>query len=90
MERVQLTAGEIEFLDTGGPGPVLVLLHGVNMDASLWADVVEQLGTDFRCVVPTLPLGSHTRPMERRDRVTHRGIAALVGESCWRPSTCAR
>ncbi|WP_181311175.1 alpha/beta fold hydrolase [Nocardioides campestrisoli] len=80
MERVQLTAGEIELLDTGGPGPVLVLLHGVNMDASLWADVVEQLGSDFRCVVPTLPLGSHTRPMERRDQVTHRGVAVLVGE----------
>lgn len=80
MPSVHLTAGEVDYVDTGGEGPVLVLLHGVNMDSSLWTRVVEELTPDFRCVVPTLPLGSHRRPMDRPELVTHRGVAAMVGE----------
>jgi len=80
MPTLRLTAGEIDYEDTGGEGPVLVLLHGVNMDASLWRKVVAELGPDFRCIVPTLPLGSHRRPMARPELVTHHGVAAMVGE----------
>jgi pimeloyl-ACP methyl ester carboxylesterase len=80
MPHVRLTAGTIDYTDTGGDGPTLVLLHGVNMDASVWAEVVQALGPAVRCVCPTLPLGSHRRPMERAELVTHRGVAALVGE----------
>lgn len=36
MSEIQLSAGTIEYQDTGGDGPVLVLLHGLMMDASLW------------------------------------------------------
>lgn len=80
MPTVDLTAGQIEYVDTGGDGPVAVLLHGVNMDATLWRHVVARLGDDVRCVCPTLPLGSHRRPMDRPELVTHRGVAAMVGE----------
>lgn len=80
MPKVALTAGTIEYDDTGGDGPVLVLLHGVNMDASLWRTVVRELGPDYRCVCPTLPLGAHRRAMDRPELVTHRGVAAMVGE----------
>ncbi|WP_433167148.1 alpha/beta fold hydrolase [Kribbella sp. CA-247076] len=80
MPTLRLTAGEIDYQDTGGEGPVLVLLHGVNMDASLWRDVVAELGPDFRCIAPTLPLGSHRRAMDRPELVTHHGVAAMVGE----------
>ncbi|QDB79142.1 alpha/beta hydrolase [Georgenia wutianyii] len=82
MDRreVALTAGTVEYVDTGGDGPTLVLLHGVNMDATLWRDVVRALGPGVRCICPTLPLGSHQRAMDRPELVTHRGVAALVGE----------
>ncbi|MVA75833.1 alpha/beta fold hydrolase [Auraticoccus sp. F435] len=80
MATVALSAGEIEYTDSGGDGPVLVMLHGVNMDATLWSRVVAELGPGYRCVCPTLPLGSHRRPVRRPELVTHRGVAAMVGE----------
>jgi pimeloyl-ACP methyl ester carboxylesterase len=80
MPKAALTAGTIDYTDSGGDGPVLVLLHGVNMDASLWREVVRELGPGFRCVCPTLPLGAHRRAMDRPELVTHRGVAAMVGE----------
>lgn len=52
---IELSAGTIEYEDTGGEGPVLVLLHGLMMDASLWDGPVADLAADHRCVVPTLP-----------------------------------
>ena len=63
MPDVELSAGTIEYEDTGGSGPVVVLLHGLAMDGSLWRGVVADLRPDYRCVVPTLPLGGHRRPM---------------------------
>jgi len=80
MPTVSLTAGQVDYLDTGGDGPIAVLLHGVNMDATVWSMVVDRLGPEVRCICPTLPLGSHRRPMDRPHLVTHRGVAALVGE----------
>ncbi|MGA9746147.1 MAG: alpha/beta hydrolase [Nocardioides sp.] len=80
MPTLNLTAGTIDYTDTGGEGPVLLMLHGVNMDASLWRNVVAELRPTYRCIAPTLPLGSHRYPMDRADLVTHRGVAALVGE----------
>jgi pimeloyl-ACP methyl ester carboxylesterase len=59
MRRIELSAGPVEYLDTGGPGPCLVLIHGVLMNAALWREVVADLRRDHRCVVPTLPLGAH-------------------------------
>lgn len=64
MPHVELSTGRIEYQDTGGSGPILVLLHGLLMNGSLWSGVVDRLGNDFRCIVPTLPLGGHTEPMK--------------------------
>ena len=33
--RIDLSAGTIEYEDSSGPGPAVVLLHGLLMDASL-------------------------------------------------------
>jgi len=36
MPTVELTAGPIDYEDSGGDGPVLVFLGGVLMDGSVW------------------------------------------------------
>jgi hypothetical protein len=41
-----------------------VLLGGLVMDGSVWDPMVEELRGDHRCIVPTLPLGAHRRPMK--------------------------
>jgi pimeloyl-ACP methyl ester carboxylesterase len=79
-EHIELSAGTIEYEDTGGDGPVIVLLHGLLMDASLWDAVIADLRVDHRCVAPTLPLGAHTHPMRADADHSLRGIARLVAE----------
>jgi pimeloyl-ACP methyl ester carboxylesterase len=80
MNQIELSAGTIDYEDTGGGGPTLVLLHGLLMDASLWDDVVADLSVDHRCVVPTLPLGAHRHAMHADADLSLRGIARLVAE----------
>lgn len=59
--EVELSLGTIEYVDSGGGGPVVVLLHGLLMDASLWDGAIAALAPDHRCIAPTLPLGAHRR-----------------------------
>jgi pimeloyl-ACP methyl ester carboxylesterase len=63
MPTVTLAAGPVDYADTGGDGPVIVLLHGLLMDSSLWDGPVAELSVDHRCVAPTLPLGAHRHPV---------------------------
>jgi pimeloyl-ACP methyl ester carboxylesterase len=80
MPEVELSAGTIEYEDTGGDGPVILFTHGLIMDGSLWWHVVADLCADHRCVLPTLPLGGHRRPMRPDADLSMGGIAALLGE----------
>jgi pimeloyl-ACP methyl ester carboxylesterase len=80
MREIELSAGTIEYQDTGGGGPVLVLLHGLMMDASLWADVIAGLSAGYRCVAPTLPLGAHRHAMRSGADLSLPGIARLAAE----------
>ncbi len=79
MQQIELSSGTIEYSDTG-EGPVLVLLHGLMMDASLWDGPVADLSADHRCLVPTLPLGAHRLPMGADADLSLPGIARLVSE----------
>ncbi len=80
MPEVELSAGPVEYEDTGGSGPVVVLLHGLAMDGSLWRNVVADLRRDHRCVVPTLPLGGHRRPMRPDADLSLPAMVRLVAE----------
>ena len=80
MPEIELSAGVIEYQDTGGSGPVVVLVHGLLMDGSQWRHVVADLRTDYRCVLPTLPLGGHRRPMRPDADLSLRGQVRLVAE----------
>jgi pimeloyl-ACP methyl ester carboxylesterase len=80
MPEVRLSAGPVDYVDTGGTGPVVVLVHGVVMDGSLWREVVADLRGDHRCVVPTLPLGAHRRPMDPAADLSLLGQVRLLAE----------
>jgi len=80
MPQIELSAGTIEYTDTGGGGPVIVLLHGLLMDATLWDEVTAELSPGHRCVAPTLPLGAHRRAMRAGADLSLPGIARLVAE----------
>lgn len=80
MGEVEVSAGVLEVEDTGGSAPVVVLLHGLLMAGSVWARVVEDLRADHRCVVPTLPMGAHLRPMRPDSDLSPSAMAGLVGE----------
>lgn len=80
MPSLEMTAGTIDYDDTGGDGPVLVLLGGVTMDRSVWEPLVADLQRDHRCVVPTLPLGAHRRPMRPDADLSLWGLGRLVAE----------
>ncbi|MER7922498.1 alpha/beta hydrolase [Streptomyces sp. NPDC096057] len=77
---IELSAGPVAYEDTGGDGPVLVLLHGLLMDASLWQAPIAQLAAAHRCVAPTLPLGAHRHPMRADADLSLPGVARLVAE----------
>ncbi|HEY2673006.1 MAG TPA: alpha/beta hydrolase [Rugosimonospora sp.] len=80
MKQIELSAGTIQYEDTGGDGPTVVLLHGLMMDASLWDAPVADLSADHRCVAPTLPLGAHRLAMHADADLSLRGMVRLVAE----------
>jgi pimeloyl-ACP methyl ester carboxylesterase len=86
MTRIELSAGTIDYQDTGGAAtgtssePVIVLLHGLMMDASLWDGVIAELPAGYRCVAPTLPFGAHRHAMQADADLSLPGIARLVAE----------
>jgi pimeloyl-ACP methyl ester carboxylesterase len=80
MFEIELSAGTIEYEDTGGTGPVVVMLHGLAMDGRLWRETLPELGDNYRCVLPTLPFGAHRRPMRADADLSLRGIGAIVAE----------
>ncbi|MGW3981709.1 alpha/beta fold hydrolase [Streptomyces mirabilis] len=79
-EEIELSAGTVAYRDTGGDGPVLVLLHGLMMDASLWDETINELAADHRCVAPTLPLGAHRHGMRADADLSLPEVARLVAE----------
>ncbi|MEU2894698.1 alpha/beta fold hydrolase [Streptomyces sp. NPDC001273] len=102
MPEIELSAGTVEYEDTAGEGPVVVLLHGLVHDSSVWRKVVAELRTGHRLLAPTLPYGSHRRPMTRPptpdlvnemvaeflDRLDLRDVT-LVESDCGRAQTVA-
>jgi pimeloyl-ACP methyl ester carboxylesterase len=80
MNEIELSGGTIEYRDTGGEGPVLVLLHGLMTDASLWDGSIAELAAGHRCVAATLPLGAHRHAMHSDADLSMAGMARLVEE----------
>jgi pimeloyl-ACP methyl ester carboxylesterase len=79
MPTLELSAGTIDYEDTGAGTPIL-FVHGLIMDSSLWRKVVTELSGEFRCLAPTLPLGGHRLPMRPDADLSMPGIARLLEE----------
>ena len=80
MPEITLSAGTLDYQDSGGDGPVLVLTHGLTMDHTVWRKVLPSLTPRYRCITPVLPLGGHRHAMHPDADLTHRGIARLLEE----------
>ncbi len=77
MPSTSVHGVHVDYLDTGGEGPVIVLLHGIHMNAEIWHDVIAELA-EYRCLAPTLPLGAHERPVPPETDLSLAGLASLV------------
>lgn len=77
-----LPQGRLPYRAAGPAGtssPPVVFVHGVLVDARLWADVAGQLAAQgIRSYAPTLPLGAHPWPMNPDADLSPRGMAQLV------------
>lgn len=80
MRRYGPTTAGLLYTDTGGDGPVVVLLHGVLMNGSLWDGIVDGLRDRYRCIVPELPFGAHDTPMPDDADLSLKSIVAMIAK----------
>jgi pimeloyl-ACP methyl ester carboxylesterase len=79
MSETKLSQGTIRYRESG-EGPPIVFMHGLLVDGRLWRKVTPLLESDFRCIVPDLPLGSHPEPMSANADLTPPGLARIVAD----------
>ena len=56
MEYKVTNEGEFNYIETGGDGPPLILLHGLFGALSNFKSVLDEFGKDWNVVVPLLPI----------------------------------
>ncbi len=78
MPEVDVSAGPIEYGDSGGDGRPIVFVGGLPHDERLWDGVVAELGPRFRCLTPVLPLGAHRKPMRPDADLSLSGLSRIV------------
>src|SRR3954463_10341635 len=79
MSTTELDAGTIHYRESGS-GPTIVFAHGLLVNGTLWRKVTPLLEDRFRCVVPDLPLGSHSKPMSADADLTPPGVARILAD----------
>ncbi|AFM15278.1 putative hydrolase or acyltransferase of alpha/beta superfamily [Mycolicibacterium chubuense NBB4] len=82
MPHVTLPAATVRYRESGPEDsafPPVVFVHGALVDSRLWDTVAHRLaGQGFRCILPDLPLGSHTIPVTDRAALSPEGVADLL------------
>jgi pimeloyl-ACP methyl ester carboxylesterase len=79
LQEIRLPQGTIRYRDAGSGEPI-VFVHGLLVDGRLWRDVAPRLADEFRCIVPDLPLGSHTIPAAEGTDLSPPGLARIVAD----------
>jgi pimeloyl-ACP methyl ester carboxylesterase len=83
MPEVTLDQGTLRYTDSDPAGtdrPVVVLVHGLLVDGTLWRDVLPTLVEHARVLVPDLPLGSHRVPLRPDADLSPPGVAKLIAD----------
>ena len=80
MPEVEVTAGPIDYGDSGGEGRPLVLIGGLPHDEALWDGVIAELAPQFRCLTPVLPLGAQRKPLRPDADLSLPGLGRIVTE----------
>jgi pimeloyl-ACP methyl ester carboxylesterase len=84
MPQATLERATIEYRVLGpddSPHPPVLFVHGILVDHRLWLKVADQLARNgFRCILPDLPLGSHTTPVDASVPLTPETVAEMVHE----------
>ncbi len=62
--EIRLGQGMIRYREVG-EGPMLLFAHGILANGMLLREVVRRVSEKFRCVVPDLPVGGHSAPMDQ-------------------------
>jgi pimeloyl-ACP methyl ester carboxylesterase len=77
MSRVDLPQGPIAYRELG-EGEPLLFVHGLLVDGRVWSDVPDRLASDFRCLVPDWPMGSHRLALNPDADLSPPGMAEII------------
>ena len=80
MPEVELTAGPIDYGDSGGDGRPLIFIGGLPHDEALWDGVIAELAPRFRCLTPVLPLGAQRKALRPDADLSLPGLSRIVTE----------
>jgi pimeloyl-ACP methyl ester carboxylesterase len=74
---VQVPAGTLEYRERGS-GPAVVFAHGAAVNGDLWRKVAPALADEHRIIVPDLPLGGHSLPLNAGADLSLFGAAEIL------------
>jgi pimeloyl-ACP methyl ester carboxylesterase len=77
MPEVEVTAGPIEYGDSGEGRPI-VFIGGLPHDEALWDGVIAELSPQFRCLTPVLPLGAQRKALRPDADLSLPGLSRIV------------
>ena len=80
VPEVQVSAGPIDYGDTGGEGRPIVFIGGLPHDGRLWGGVIAELRSQFRCLTPVLPLGAQRKALRPDADLSLVGLSRIVTE----------
>jgi len=84
MPDIALPIATIDYRVVGpedSPYPPVVFIHGVLVDGHLWDKLADLLAArGYRCYQPTLPLGSHTTPINSGQELSPRTLVAAIND----------
>ncbi|HET6352001.1 MAG TPA: alpha/beta fold hydrolase [Coriobacteriia bacterium] len=65
MSQTDLSSLRLNVRHDSGDGPLFVLLHGINANASDWQSVINRIGPEYRCIaVDLLGFGDSPKPLD--------------------------